>query len=173
MGTVAEKTRALAEPVCVELGLELVDVEYRRRGRRWVLTILVDKQGGVTVEDLKRVSAEIDPLLDLEDFVPQQYVLEVSSPGVLRPLKRVEDYRRFCGSKVRVRLAEAIDNKRDFVARIQRVVEAGSEALIEFSLPSGQRIEAPFSLIVRANLHYTTKELFGQASKSQGTDRRV
>ena len=159
MNTVVERARSLAEPICEELGLELFDVAYAKRGKSWVLTVLVDKAGGVAVDDLRNVSLQLGALLDIEDFVPQKYTLEVSSPGIMRPLRCPADFARFCGQKARVVLNESIGSTRRFEGRIEGVVVSGDHAVISFGLSSGQRLDVPFEHICRANLFYTTREL--------------
>ena len=166
MNAVADKVWALTEPVCTELGLELIDVSYKNRGDRWFLTISADKAGGVTAADLRELSAQLDPLLDIEDFIPHKYTLEVSSPGVMRPLRSPDDFERFCGQKAKVFLSEMIGRRKRFVGRIQGVNRSNGDVVIVFELSSRERLEAPFDRIQRANLYYTTKELL------PGVDRR-
>ena len=159
MSMIADKAWALTEPVCAELGLQLVEIDYRKRGSRWVLAILVDKVGGVAVSDLSALSSQLNPLLDIEDFIPNKYVLEVSSPGVLRALKSPDDFRHFSGQRAKVFLSEMVENRKRFVGIIRAVVQREQCPVVVFELSSGERLEAPFALIRRASLHYTTKEL--------------
>ena len=166
VNAVADKAWALTEPVCAELGLQLVDVDFRKRGNKWFLTILADKVGGVTVADLSELSARLDPLLDIEDFVPHEYVLEVSSPGVLRPLKGTDDFERFSGQKAKVFLSEMVGNRKKFAGRIQGVIQRDDRVVVVFELSSEEQLEVPFDLIRQANLYYTTKELLA------GVDRK-
>jgi len=166
MNAVADKAWALTEPVCAELGLQLVDVDFGKRGSRWFLTVLADKVGGVTVADLRELSAQLDPLLDIEGFIPHQYVLEVSSPGVMRPLKRIDDFERFNGQKAKVFLSEMVGNRMKFVGRIEGVIQRDDRVAVVFELSSKEQLEVPFDLIRRANLYYTTKELLA------GVDRK-
>ncbi len=91
--TVAKRVEAVALPVLEELGLELVEVQYRREQSGWVLRLIIDKQDGVSLDDCAAVSREISQLLDIEDFIDQAYNLEVSSPGLNRPLKSMADFR--------------------------------------------------------------------------------
>lgn len=166
MKRVADKARALVEPICVELDLELVDVEYRKKGKRWLLTVLVDKAGGITVDDLRRLSKQLDPLLDIEDFVPHKYTLDVSSPGVDRPLNRPEHFRQFVGKKARVVLSEIVENRRRFEGKIEGVAVQNGWASITFELSSGERLEVPFEHIRRAHLYYTTQELMAGVGRN-------
>lgn len=100
---VAAAVTAMAEPVCRELGLELVDVDYAKEGSRYMLRIFIDKPGGITIDDCELFSRTIDPVLDAADPVPGSYYLEVSSPGLDRPLRKEADFRRFAGAKISIR----------------------------------------------------------------------
>jgi ribosome maturation factor RimP len=93
--------------VVEELALELVDIEYQREGQGWVLRIYLDKDGGITLDDCAAASREFSPLLDVEDVVGTAYNLEVSSPGLERPLKKLSDFQRFKGrsAKIKTRLS--------------------------------------------------------------------
>lgn len=104
-----DKIRILTEPVLGDMGLELVDLEFRREGHGWTLRFFIDKEGGVTLDDCADFSREIDTLLEVEDLIPSAYRLEVSSPGLDRPLKKEEDFRRFAGRLVKVKTREKLD----------------------------------------------------------------
>lgn len=102
--TVEEKTRQLAEPLVQAEGLELVDVEFIREQAGWILRVYIDKPGGkVGLDECSAVSHALDPVLDVEDFIPHEYSLEVSSPGLNRPLKKPEHFQRAVGQKVKVK----------------------------------------------------------------------
>jgi ribosome maturation factor RimP len=105
---VVEKAREIAEPILKNEGLELVDVEYGREGGRWTLRLVVDKQGSgpadpVGIEDCQRASRAVETALEVADLVTQEYALEVSSPGIERPLTRPAHFERFVGQKVKIR----------------------------------------------------------------------
>ena len=107
--TVIEQIEKVSLPVIEELGLELVDVQFRREQRGWVLRLIIDKQDGVNLDDCAVVSREISQLLDIEDFIDQAYNLEVSSPGLNRPLKTMADFERFAGRKAKVKTSEPVE----------------------------------------------------------------
>ncbi len=86
--------------------MELVEIQFRREGQGWVLRFFIDKEGGITVDDCAAVSREISAWLEVEDCIDHAYVLEVSSPGLERPLKRPQDFIRFAGRRVRVKLRQ-------------------------------------------------------------------
>jgi ribosome maturation factor RimP len=101
---IAEKVLRIAEPVCVASGFELVDVRFTMDQGHWVLRIFIDRLGevGVDVNDCERMSRELSAVLDVEDPIPQAYSLEVSSPGIDRPLRTAEHFRRHLGEEIKV-----------------------------------------------------------------------
>ena len=106
--TIIGRVEALVRPVLEEMGLELVEVQYRREQSGWVLRFIIDKQEGISLDDCVAVSREVGQLLDIEDIIDQSYNLEVSSPGLERPLKSIADFQRFVGRKARIKTLEAI-----------------------------------------------------------------
>jgi len=104
----------LAEPILDEMGFELVDVLYLSKHGRWVLRLYIDRDGGVTINDCVRVSGEIGDLLDVKETIQHEYVLEVSSPGLNRPLKKERDFTRAIGKKIKVRMAFPVNGQRNF-----------------------------------------------------------
>lgn len=106
---IAEK---LAIPIIEKEDFELVDVEYKKEGSNWYLRIYIDKPGGITLDDCQKVSEQLSDELDKEDPIKENYFLEVSSPGLDRPLKKESDFIRFKGEVVEVRLYEALDGNK-------------------------------------------------------------
>jgi len=101
---VAEQARRVLEPLIEREGFELVEVEWGREGKAWVLRLYVDRAGGgVTIDDCQELSRTIEPVLDVEDFIEPAYNLEVSSPGVERPLRKPADFERFAGQRAHVK----------------------------------------------------------------------
>jgi len=100
---VVERARALLEPVLERDGYELVEVEWVRGGGRWILRLYIDREGGIGIEDCQTVSRTVEPILDVEDFIEPAYDLEVSSPGVDRPLRKPADFDRFAGQRAHVK----------------------------------------------------------------------
>ncbi|MBK9516977.1 MAG: ribosome maturation factor RimP [Anaeromyxobacter sp.] len=100
---VTDQVRRLLEPVLERDGFELVEVEWVRGGGRWVLRLYVDKPGGTGIEDCQAVSHLVDPILDVAGFIEPAYDLEVSSPGLERPLRKPADFQRFAGQRARVK----------------------------------------------------------------------
>lgn len=119
--TVAERVWEIAEPLVAHEGLEMVDVEFRRENRGMVLRLFLDRSGGVSLDDLTRVSRQLGDLLDAHNAVPGSYALEVSSPGINRRLRRPDHFRRYLGKKVRVRTVTPVEGRRDFAGILQSV----------------------------------------------------
>lgn len=109
-----QKTEALVMPVIKENNFELVDVEYVREAGNWYLRVYVDKEGGITVDDCEIVSRALSDKLDEKDFIDEAYILEVSSPGLGRPLKKDKDFERSIGKEIEIKLYRAIDRQKDF-----------------------------------------------------------
>jgi ribosome maturation factor RimP len=141
----------LAAPLLVDEGMEIVDIEFRSEGGRGgrVLRVYLDKEGGLNVDDLARVSRRLGDLLDDQVAVEGPYTLEVSSPGINRVLKKPEHFRRFIGKRVRVRTREMIEGRRSFLGLLREVREGGivlSQQGAEFTIP--------LSVIEKANYEH-------------------
>ena len=108
------KTEAFLLPLMEEYRFELVDVEYVKEAGNWYLRAYIDKEGGFTVDDCETVSRRLSDWLDKEDFIEDSYILEVSSPGLGRPLKKERDFVRNKGKEVDIKLYKAIDRQKDF-----------------------------------------------------------
>lgn len=145
--TVAKRVGAVALPVLEEMGLELVEVQYRREQSGWVLRLIIDKQDGISLEDCAAVSREISQLLDIEDFVDQAYNLEVSSPGLNRPLKSMADFERFTGRMAKIKTIEPIAGEHVFIGRIKKT--EGETIILEIGR---KEVTMPFSQVARARL---------------------
>ena len=132
-------------------GMEVVDVELRpegsRRGR--VLRLYLDKHGGLNIDELGRVSRQLSELLDTQDIVEGSYTLEVSSPGINRPLKKPEHFQRFIGKRVRVRTGDIIEGRRSFLGILNEVT--GEKIKLEVE---GKQYEIPFSMIEKSNYEH-------------------
>lgn len=144
---IIDAVREILDPILLEEGLELVDIEYRREGRGRVLRIYIDKEGGVTVEDCAKLSRELGTLLDVHDVIPTSYNLEVSSPGLTRSLKTPKDFKRFKGKKVKIKTKMDIQKRRVFVGRLLDF--ADNTASVEVD---GKPYLIPYEEIERANL---------------------
>jgi ribosome maturation factor RimP len=107
--TTLERIFGLVSPVLHDMSFELVDLEFKREGKNWLLRLFIDKPGGITLDDCVDVSREVGALLEVEDVIESSYRLEVSSPGLDRPLKKAQDYERFCGELVKIKTHEKLD----------------------------------------------------------------
>jgi ribosome maturation factor RimP len=155
MTDVLDRARLAAARVAASYGLELFDVQFRREAAGMVLRVQIDRPGpaataeeSVSVEDCARVSRDLSALLDVEDVVPTAYTLEVSSPGLDRPLRHADDYRRFAGRQAKLVMREAVDGQRYFKGRLGGV--DGTTVLIDAE--DGRRHQVPMSVITRAHL---------------------
>ncbi|PIE60728.1 MAG: ribosome maturation factor RimP [Desulfobulbus propionicus] len=126
MTDITENIQALTEPLLEDMGLELVEIQFRRERQGWVLRFFIDSKEGVTLDDCVSVSREISTCLEVEDCIDHAYRLEVSSPGAERPLKCEKDYMRFAGKKARIRMRDPVEGQGEqkvFVGILQGVDE--------------------------------------------------
>jgi ribosome maturation factor RimP len=137
----------MAEPMLTAKGMELVDVEYRKEGIGKVLRLFIDKPSGVSVEDCADISRELSTLIDINGVIDERYVLEVSSPGLRRPLKKLEDFKRFEGNLVLIKTKELIENRKVFKGYLKYSNDDGIEMDID-----GNIYSLSFSQINKANL---------------------
>jgi ribosome maturation factor RimP len=150
-----DQIRAVAQRVTASHGLEVWDVQSRREVSGHVVRVFIDRPGpaatpeeSVSIEDCEQVNREISTILDVEDPLPFAYTLEVSSPGLDRPLRGPDDYRRFTGRLAKVVVKEAVDNQKAFEGRLRGLED--DELLLE--APNGRRHRLPLRLITRARL---------------------
>lgn len=108
------KTEELVMPLIEQNNFELVDVEYVREGGNWYLRVYIDKENGINVDDCELISRALSDLLDEKDFIDEAYILEVSSPGLGRPLKKDKDFERSLMEEVEIKLYKAKDGRKDF-----------------------------------------------------------
>lgn len=158
MAQVVEKIEELIQPLLEDLGFELVDLEYQREQRGWALRFFLDKEGGITLDDCAAASREISTMLDVEDVIPTAYNLEVSSPGLERPLKKLADYERFAGELIKIKTWQSIDpdqsgkNRKTFDGHIVGV--EGEDVILKTSGKRATEIKIAFDQINKANLQF-------------------
>ena len=114
-----QKTEAILMPIVEEHGFELVDVEYVKEGGTWYLRAYIDKPGGINVDDCEVVSRRLSDILDEKDYIEEEYILEVSSPGLGRPLKKEKDFKRSLGEEVDVRTYRMIEKQKEFTGLLK------------------------------------------------------
>ncbi|MDR7571003.1 MAG: ribosome maturation factor RimP, partial [Armatimonadota bacterium] len=152
---ILRRVSELAQPIADRMGLELVDVELEGQGARTVLRILVDREGGVSVEDCARLSERLSRQLDVEDLFLHRYTLEVASPGLDRPLRRTGDFDRFAGRLVEVTTVSEISGQRHFTGRLRGIV-AGR---VVVDLGRGREAHIPLEEIAQARLRVDPEEI--------------
>lgn len=162
---VTQRVWELAEPLALASGLELVDVQYRPEGGRTVLRLLLDRPaGGVTLDELSRVSRELGDVLDAHDAVPGRYHLECSSPGLNRPLVRPEHFRRAVGQRVRVRMHDLIEGRRQF----RGMLDDATEQSITVRDPDVGVVTLALDGIERASTEFEFPSPGGKGPRSAG-----
>ncbi|MGE0824490.1 MAG: ribosome maturation factor RimP [Candidatus Binatia bacterium] len=122
---IVQKVETLASPLAEEEGMEIWGVDFRPEAGRWVLRVLLDREGGVTLDELTRVHRQLGDLLDVHDVIPRRYTLEVSSPGVSRTLLHPSHYRRYEGKRVRVQTYQEQQGRRVFLGVLSEVHDVG------------------------------------------------
>ena len=147
MNSVIVKVTALAEPIVQEMGLELFDVEYVKERDTWYLRVYIDKEQGVDLDDCTRVSIALSGALDLKDLIPQSYLLEVSSPGLERPLKNKSDFLKYHGRLVSIETTEKIEGFMKFTGYLTAV--DSQEVQLTFA---NNQISIPWSVMNKAHL---------------------
>jgi ribosome maturation factor RimP len=153
--SVAERARKLLEPVLVRDGYELVEVEWLREGGGWVLRLFVDKPGGFGIDDCQAASRLVETLLDVEDFIEPTYSLEVSSPGVDRPMRKPEDFQRFAGQRAKVKAFGPIPSAPGLAPRKQwsGTLRGFRDGAVEIEV-DGKLHRIPADRVAKANLEY-------------------
>ncbi len=147
--SIVQQVEELIAPVIDELGLELVDVEYVKEGAQWYLRIFIDKESGVDIDDCADVSRAAGEVLDQKDPITQAYTLEVSSPGLERPLKKDQDFERFQGRLARIITKEAFQGYKEFTGYLVGLVD--DEIVLEYEK---EQIRIPRDLVEKANLTF-------------------
>ncbi len=145
----------IAERILASLGMELVDIEYKREGRQMILRFFIDKRGGISLDDCADVSRELSAILDVEDIVPGKYILEVSSPGLNRPLKSESDYLRYLGKLIKIKTFEPLpdesgNKRKTFLGELTGF----ADGVVKMHLREGQDAQIPIDKVAKANLEF-------------------
>ena len=145
----------IAQPILESMSLELVDIEFGRVGRDAVLRLFIDKEGGVMLDDCAEFSRELSMVLDVEDVIACNYTMEVSSPGLDRPLKKQADYDRFVGRLIKVRtyqpfLDDSGNKRKTFLGKLEGLIEG----VVKITLTEGQTASIPIEQVAKANLEF-------------------
>ncbi|HET6459340.1 MAG TPA: ribosome maturation factor RimP [Syntrophales bacterium] len=151
--TYRDKIRRLIEPVIESEGMEIIDLECLKMKYRWLVRIYIDKERGVTINDCSEISKQVGDVLDVYDVLPGAYTLEVSSPGLNRPLTRDKDFIKYRGSTVRIKTGEKLDGVKNFHGILNDYLdENGMKTLIVDV--SGKVYHIPRDMVVKAHLVY-------------------
>jgi ribosome maturation factor RimP len=145
---VVEKVQAFAETLLPSMGLELVEVQFRLEGHGWVLRLFIDGKEGITVDHCSRVSREVSDFLDVEDLIGHAFHLEVSSPGLERPLHSMKDFQRHLGKKAKLKLREDVESQRVLIG----VISHAEGETVELVLEDGTKCQVAFEQIRKARL---------------------
>ena len=138
----------MIRPIILSEEMELVELELARERRKWYLRIYIDKEGGVKLRDCENISRQVEILLDIEDPIPQEYILEVSSLGLDRPLKQRKDFLRCSGKLIRLITSMAVGGKKNFTG----ILKDTEEDRIQVELRNGKIVWISLSDIVKAQL---------------------
>ena len=149
MAKIADKVLSILNPSVNDLGYELLGVEYMPSGKRSILRLYIDSEKGIGVNDCEVVSRQVSAIMDIEDPISGQYNLEVSSPGIERPLFSISHYMRFLGHEVRIRMYRSIEGRRKFTGTIGSVSEKSNTLELLTELGS---VTLDIDLIEKANL---------------------
>jgi len=154
-GDICEQVGRIAQPILGSMQLELVDMEFVRAGRDSILRLFIDKEGGVTLDDCADLSRELSAILDVEDIITVNYSLEVSSPGLDRPLKKPQDYERYAGRLVKIRTYDQVpddagNKRKTFLGTLEGLVDG----CIRIRLNEGQTASIPLDRVAKANLEF-------------------
>ncbi len=141
-----KRIEELIQPTVTEMGYELVDVEFVKEGPNWYLRIFIDKEGGVTIDDCEAVSKTLEKIFDEKDPIEQAYFLEISSPGIDRPLKKKEDFIKYNGEMVDVKLYKPYEGSKEYTGKLVGYDENDGTVTIE---------------VDNKNIAFTKKEIAG------------
>ncbi len=147
---------SLVMPILDDLGFELVDLQFKNEGKQWALCVFIDKPGGITLDNCAAVSREIGAILEVEDPIKSAYRIEVSSPGLDRPLKKPADFERFAGQKIKLKTLHALDpdqrghTRKTFVGTLLGLKE--DQVRVEQSDKRGGLVIIPLAELEKANL---------------------
>ena len=147
------KIRELAEPLIEAEGMELICAECLRMKSRWLVRIYIDREGGVTIDDCETISNQLGDVLDVNDVPPGQYTLEVSSPGLDRPLERDKDFIRYKGARVLIKTDEKIEGTKNFHGKLMDYVEENGQKIVVLDV-SGMIRRIPRERVTKARLEY-------------------
>jgi ribosome maturation factor RimP len=144
-----EDVTQLAEEITKSNNFELVHIELVQDGKNFVLRLYLDKEGGITIEDCKLISRQMSYELDVEDLIPHAYTLEVSSPGIDRIMGKIDDYQKFAGEEIVIRLKQAFENRKKYRGKLIGITDDNANVIVQVD---NKEYIIPYSLVKKANL---------------------
>ena len=168
--TYRERIIELIEPAVESEGLELVELECLRMKTRWLVRIFIDREGGATLDDCTAVSHQVGDLLNVHDLPPGPYTLEVSTPGLDRPLTRDKDFEKYRGARVRIRTREPIEGSRNFLGTFVAYTTEGGRRIVTVDV-DGRIVPIDRENIQKANLEYE-RPAAGAGKKAPGKGKK-
>jgi len=151
--TYRQKVIDLVEPVIESELMELIDIECLKMKSRWVVRIYIDKENGITLDDCAEISNSVGDLLDIHDIPPGPYTLEISSPGLNRPLLKDKDFLKYRGSRVTVQVKKILSGKRKFCGKLTDFIQEGENKTLIVD-EGGKLYHIPREIVSKANLEY-------------------
>ncbi|HAM52911.1 MAG TPA: ribosome maturation factor [Nitrospiraceae bacterium] len=152
VNTIEQKIQEFAHRVADELGFALVEVSLLGSGKRTLLRVIIDKEGGITLDDCATYSRRFEGFMDVENLITQSYTLEVSSPGLDRPLRTLDDFKKNIGKLVRITTKEMIDNRTFFQGRLKDIRDNVLSISLFEKRGTPEEIDIPYDKIARAQL---------------------
>lgn len=140
----------LAKPITDEYDFELVDVEYKKEGQHWYLRLYIDKEGGITLNDCEMVSHRLSDLLDEKDPISESYFLEVSSPGLDRPLKKERDFIRYMDKEIEISLYQTLNDSKNY----KGINKGVKDDILTIELEDQSLLEIPMKSLASARLYF-------------------
>lgn len=150
---VLEKLERICTPVLDQLGFRLIEWEYTNEQGRWIIRLYIDREGGVKIDDCERISHALEDLIDVELDLNRGYSLEVSSPGINRPLRRPEDFSRFKGSTIKLTTSHPLNGRSNYCGVIENVTSDAVDMVVD-----GMRFHIPFDALKKARLAEEIRE---------------
>ena len=148
---VKEKIRQLSEPVVASEGMELIHVECIKMHSRWIIRLFMDKEGGITLDDCANISNQLGDIFDIRDVIKGAYTLEVSSPGLDRPISRDQDFVKYRNFRVNIKTSEKIEGIKNFHGILLDYIEESGQKLVLLDI-AGKVYRIPRQDVVKANL---------------------
>ncbi|PKN39185.1 MAG: ribosome maturation factor RimP [Deltaproteobacteria bacterium HGW-Deltaproteobacteria-2] len=148
---VKEKIRQLAEPVVISEGMELIHVECIKMHTRWIIRLFLDKEGGINIDDCANVSNQLGDIFDIREVINGAYTLEVSSPGIDRPISRDQDFVKYKGSRVNIKTNVKVEGMKNFHGILSDYVEENGRKMVLIDI-SGKIYRIPQNDVSKANL---------------------